>query len=448
MIETPEVHFADSHGVSIAYQQWGSGPHFIGLPPFAQNLEMMWEEPNLRRLLERMGTFATVTQFDKRGTGLSERIIGVASLEERMDDFRAVMDAVGVERASVGGVSEGGPLAILFAATYPERVEKLALHGTFAAASWTIDETLTAERDVTMYIIEELARHWGTPESISVAVFFASMAGDEVFARWVQRYERHCCSPNAVRELMRLNVQIDVRSALPLVQAPTLVMHRTDDPAIRIASGRYVADHIPGATFVELPGKDHVPWIGDQDAWFDAFEGFLCGESSGSVDVDRALATVLFTDIVGSTDRASALGDRRWHHTLDLHDSLVRRRVDHHRGRVVKTTGDGALATFDSPARALRAAAEVRDGVGDLGLEIRAGLHTGEVELRGDDVAGVGVHIAARVAGLAAASEVLVSRTVCDLVLGSEFRFEDRGDHLLKGVEGDWRLMALAPSSR
>jgi class 3 adenylate cyclase/pimeloyl-ACP methyl ester carboxylesterase len=443
VINVPEVQYAQSGDVSIAWQQFGTGPHFVGLPPFAQNLELMWEEPNYRRFLERLGSFVTVTHFDKRGTGLSERIIGVASLEERMDDFRAVMDAAGLDRAAIGGVSEGGPLAILFAATYPERVDKLLVYGSFATMAYNTHPEGARTKAELQQIFEAFANNWGTPETLSIPVFCPSMQEDAAYRKWFQRYERQSCTPNAVRQLLGLIAEIDVRSALPLVQAPTMVLHRTGDRAAPIDGGRYIAEHIDGATFVELPGNDHVPWTGDCDAWLDSVQEFLCGELTASVDAERTLKTVVFTDIVGSTEHAGELGDRRWHDTLDRHDQLVRRQVDHQSGRLVKTTGDGALAIFDSPGRALRAAMAVRDGVRSLGIEVRAGAHSGEVELRGDDVAGMAVHIASRVSALAAPSEVLVSRTVCDLVLGSEFRFAERGDHKLKGVDGEWRLLAV-----
>jgi class 3 adenylate cyclase len=441
----PEIRYARAGDLSIAYQQWGSGPVVVGLPPFAQNIDVMWQDPYYRHLLERVGSFASMTQFDKRGTGLSDRSIGAPSLDERMDDFRAVMDATEIERASVVGVSEAGPMAILFAATYPERVDKLVLYGTFAAPAWKIDPAYEPLRAFVEQWIDQLAEHWGTAESLVVPSFMPSMVGDESYRRWMLHYERQCLTPKSVRDLMALNMQIDVRHALPLVQAPTLVLHRSGDLVVPVDAGRYLAEHIPGAQFIELEGADHVPWIGDADILLDHVEDFVCGERQVRVDVDRLLATVLFTDIVSSTERAAVLGDRAWRALLDRHDELLRAEIERYGGREVKTTGDGVLATFDSPGRAVRAAHAMMAAVRPLGCAIRAGLHTGEIELRGDDVAGMAVHIGARVAAAAGPEEILVSSTVRDLVLGSPLRFEERGTQPLKGVEGAWRLYAAVP---
>jgi len=335
-------------------------------------------------------------------------------------------------------------MALVLAATHPERVEKLVLFGTFAAPPWVIDPARTDLEPFVEAWIDTLADTWGTPQSISVASFAPSMLGDEDYCRWSQRYERACLSPKSVRELMELNIRIDVRDVLSLVQAPTLVFHRGDDHVVPVWSGRHLAEHVPGARFVELHGEDHTPWTGDVDEWFTIYEEFVLGGPSAPAEPDRVLATVLFTDIVGSTETAAKLGDRAWHELLDRHDETMRAEITRHRGREIKTTGDGFLATFDSPGRAVRAAKAMTDAARRVGCEIRAGVHTGEVELRGEDVAGMAVHIGARVAALAGPAEVLVTSTVRDLVVGSELRFDERGEQVLKGVDGTWRILALA----
>lgn len=443
-MDTPDIKFAKSDDISIAYQQFGSGPDVVAVAPFAQNVEVLWEDRHSQRLFERLSSFCRFTHFDKRGTGLSDRTVGAPSLEQRMDDFRAVMDACGIERASIAGVSEGGPMALLFAATYPARVDKLMLFGTFATAPWNIDPGLEFQRPLVEAWIDVMAEHWGTPSSIVVPSFAPSMAGDAEYCRWMQRYERASLTPKSVREMMGLNLAIDVRDVLPLVQAPTLVTHRLGDQIAPVAGARYLVEHLPNATLIELPGDDHLPWIGDQEAWIGPFEEFLLGQrGTVPVDTERVLAAVLFTDIVGSTDKAGALGDRAWRDLLDAHDQAMRAEIARFGGREVKTTGDGFLATFESPGRAVRAASAMTAAGARIGCPIRAGVHAGEVELRGNDVAGMAVHIGARVGSLAAAGEVLVTSTVRDLVIGSELRFSDRGTHELKGVQGDWRLLAL-----
>jgi class 3 adenylate cyclase len=356
-----------------------------------------------------------------------------------MDDIRAVMDAAGVERAAISGVSEGGPMAIMFAATYPERVSSLSLMGTFARILEDVDyEGITAEAG------EEFAQmieaRWGTGEIIGM--FIASDPGT-VDAATLARYERSACTPRMAGQLMRHNIGIDVREVLPVIDVPTLVMHHTGDPIVPVARARYLADHIPGARLVELPGDVH---FGPQSEAFRPIEAeFLTGERR-EAEPDRVLATVLFTDIVGSTERASELGDAQWRALLDRHDDIARREIAAARGRAVKSTGDGFLAVFDGPARAVRCAQAMGKAVDPLGLEIRAGLHTGECELRGDDVAGIAVHLGARIGALAGPGEVLVSSTVRDLTLGSGIEFADRGRHALKGVPGEWQVLAVVPA--
>ncbi len=446
MADIPEIRYARSGEVHIAYQRFGAGIPMVAVPPFAQNIEMVWTDPtgSFQRFLRRFGTFCDVTHFDKRGTGLSDRVSGMVPLEDRMDDLRAVMDHAGIERAVISAVSEGGPLAMLFAATYPARVQALVLCST--AAKMVADESYPHGIDAAFYEAnsELLIERWATPDSLVAPFWMPSLAGDEGFRHWMLSYERASASPGAVREIARYVRTIDVRTVLATISVPTLIIHRTGDLLLGPANGRYLAEHIAGSTYVELPGIDHVPWAGDGNAVLDAIEDFLTGGHTIRDEVDRSLATVLFTDIVGSTGLATSLGDQRWCELLDRHDAVVRGELERYRGREVKTTGDGFLATFDSPGRALRAATGIGEAARAMGIEVRAGVHTGEVELRGDDVGGVAVHIGARIAALAGPSEVLVSSTVRDLVAGSDFAFADRGDQELKGVPGSWRILALA----
>jgi class 3 adenylate cyclase len=413
----------------------------VGVPPVITAIELEWEEPHCERFLRRLGSFCHVIHFDKRGCGASDRVVGAPTLEERVDDLRAVMDAEGVETAAIGGISEGGPMCIMFAALYPERVSHLVLTDTTATFRGGDDYPHMPIPEVATRFIDAWAESWGTPETLTVQLMVPSMVGDERYLRWLNRYERAAVSPAGLKAIMRLNIEIDTRPVLSAIQVPTLVVHRRGDRAVGVENGRWLADHIAGARYVELDGDDHVPWIGDPDEHLDAVEDFLCG--SHQRDVDRVLSTVLFTDIVDSTATAARLGDRRWREVLDAHDRLAAREVERHGGRVVKTTGDGLLATFDGPARAVRCARLLCDALSSQGVLIRAGVHTGEIELRGDDVGGIGVHIGARVGGVADPSEVLVSRTVKDLVAGSGIAFADRGTHQLKGVPDEWQLFAV-----
>ncbi len=379
--------------------------------------------------------------FDKRGQGLSDRPAAPPTLENSMDDLHAVLDAAGSERAAVFGVSEGGPMSMLFAATYPERVSSLILYGTYAKMvegpdfpSGVPDRALDRWGEV-------LRRDWGGP--VGLGIWAPTMKGDAEFAEWWARLLRQGTSPAGAIALIDLYREIDVRGVLPSISAPTLVTHRSGDRLVLVDQARYLAEHIPGATYVELPGEDHLPWVGDQDAIIDEIEEFLTGSHRGQ-EPERALATVLFTDIVGSTEKAAELGDKRWRDLLERHDAIVRRQLQIHRGREVKTMGDGFLATFDGPARAIRCAAAVRDELAAIGIEVRVGIHTGEVELVGDDVSGMAVNIGARIGALADSGELLVSSTVRELVVGSGLEFDDRGPHNLKGAPGEWRLFAVA----
>ena len=369
--------------------------------------------------------------FDKRGTGMSDRVADLPGLDQRMDDLRAVMDAVGMEHACVLGISEGGPLCVLFAATYPARCSALVLVSSFARA----------RQERTAAFLAYIDQAWGTGGSLPQ--FAPSRANDPAFQRWWGRFERLGASPAAATALVRMNDQIDVSDILPTIRVPTLVIHRTGDQNVSVERGRFLAERIPGARYIELPGTDHLPFVGDNaDEMADAIEEFLTG-ARAPVTVDRVLATVLFTDIVASTEKAAALGDRRWRDLLDSHHATIRRNLARFRGHEIKTTGDGIFATSDGPARGVRCACAIADEIRALGIEVRAGLHTGECEMIDDDVGGIAVHIGARVASLAGASEVLVSSTVKDLVAGSGLRFGDRGSQSLKGVPGEWHIYAV-----
>jgi class 3 adenylate cyclase len=431
----PETRYARSGDVSIAYQVTGSGDFdLVFLPGFVSNLDLTWENPSLAHLLSRLGGFSRLILFDKRGTGLSDRVAGIPDLEARMDDIRAVMDAVGSERAALFGVSEGGAMSMLFAATYPDRTCALVLYGTYAHyLTWVISgETLDGFIDV-------IGRSWGT--GATAQFFMPSKASDENFRREWARWERSGASPSAAVALTRMNAEIDVRPILPTIRVASLVLHRTGDPRVNVDAGRYLANHIPGAKYVELPGEDHVP-LDITDLLVDEVEEFLTGSRS-VVEIDRVLATVLFTDIVDSTKRAAELGDRQWRVLLDRHDAAVRSQIGRFRGHEVKSLGDGFLATFDGPARAVRCAAAIAGMVEPLGLTVRSGLHTGEIELNRDDIGGIAVHTAARVVAMAGPGETLVSSTVRDLVAGSGLRFEDRGLHALRGLPEEVHLYTV-----
>ena len=448
-MERPQTRYARSGDLSIAYQIVGDGPvHLVVAPGFVSHVEYQWEEPSLARYLRRLASFSRLIVFDKRGTGMSDRTAGIATLEERMDDLRAVMDDAGAERAVLYGASEGVPMSALFAATYPERTAAVVLYGGFASSRRQPDYPWRPTADELRQRIEDRARTihrtWGTGEGLAETLgrFAPSRVGDESFGRWFATQMRLSASPGAAIALSRMNAEIDIRHVLPAIRVPTLVLHRTGDRDEHVEEGRYLAQHIPGAKFVELPGDDHLSFAGDMDALVDEIEEFVTGVRPDR-EPDRVLATVLFTDIVGSTEHAVRLGDRRWRDLQERHHALVRRELARHRGKEIDTAGDGFLATFDGPARAIRCAKAISAGVRELGLEVRAGLHTGECELRGERVSGIAVHTGARVAAKAGSGEVLVSSTVKDLVAGSGLQFEDRGVHALKGVPGEWRLYAV-----
>jgi pimeloyl-ACP methyl ester carboxylesterase/class 3 adenylate cyclase len=432
------IGYARSGDVNIAYQVTGGGAFDLVLVSgFVSHLDEDWQHPSSARLLERLGSFARLIRFDKRGTGLSDRAVGLPDFETRMDDVRAVMDAVGSERAALFGYSEGGPLAILFAATYPQRVRALALYGTYAKRSGPDDDYPWCEtaEERTGYAAA-VEREWGIEADLSRM----APSADEPFARWWMARARAAASPGSARDLVVMNSQADIRDALPAVQAPTLVIHRVGDRDARVEEGRYIAANIPGARFVELPGDTHVPFWQPDDV-IDEVEEFFTGLRPTRV-ADRVLATILFTDLVGSTERAGKLGDHAWAELLERHHQLVRRELTRFGGEEIDTAGDGFLALFDGPARAIRCALAIHDALAELGLEVRAGVHTGEVERpRGGAPRGISVHTGARIAAAAAAGDVLVSVTTRDLVAGSGLAFADRGEIELKGI-GARRLYA------
>jgi len=445
MASLPKTQYAKSGDLHIAYQVTGQGPlDLVWIPGFVSHLECMWEHPWPRRLLERLGSFSRLIRFDKRGTGLSDRVGSIPTLEQRMDDVRAVMDAAGSERAALFGISEGGPMSILFAATYPERTTALALHGSYARRSWAPDHPFGHTGEEWSRAIAAIEDTWGDPAGIDVRAPGATE--DVSYRQWWATFQRLAASPGAAVAVMEMNKEIDVRPVLPTIHVPALVLHRKGDRVVHVEQGRYLAAHIRGARLVELPGADHTPWVGDMDPISNEVEEFLTGRRH-EVEVDRVLATVLFADVVGSTERAAALGDRKRRELLGEYYALARRELARFRGREVDTAGDGFFAAFDGPARAIRCAEAISAGVEPLGVRIRTGLHTGECEVIGDKVGGIAVHIGARVAGLAGPGEILVSGTVRDLVAGSGIRFEERGAHTLKGVPGERRLFAVSPSA-
>jgi pimeloyl-ACP methyl ester carboxylesterase len=436
----PETRYVKTpDGVHIAYQVYGSGPiDLVIVMGWMTNIEAMWEEPSLARMLTRLGTFARVILFDKRGCGLSDRVplSELASLETRMDDMRAVMDAAGSERAVLYGISEGGPMAMLYAATYPERTIALAVFGSH----WTWVPDNWAEHEAHL---EDMERTWGTEEFArrALAEWAApSVADDERTVRWLAAYTRRAASPGAAVAYARMNESIDVGGVLSSIRVPTIVLARTGDIGFPIEDERELTSRIPGARLVELTGVDHFPWVGDQESLNDALEQFVKEARADEQELDRMLATVLFTDIVGSTARSAELGDVAWRELRDRHHALVRGQLARFRGVEVDETGDGFFATFDGPIRAARCALAISEGARDLGLEIRAGLHTGEVDVSGDKVSGIAIVVGARVGAMAGPSEVLATSTVKDLVAGSSLRFEEHGEHELKGVPGAWRV--------
>jgi class 3 adenylate cyclase/pimeloyl-ACP methyl ester carboxylesterase len=443
-VQPPPTQYVERDGISIAYQVVGDGPvDMLVAPGFISHLDLQWTHPRYSRFLARLASFTRLIIYDKPGTGLSDPIPHLPTLEERGADIEAVLDAVGSERAVLFGISESGPSSVVLAATRPDRIASLILYGTFAVFPSLAPEAYSpevAQRDEEkIYELQETLKHWG--DGARLSNIFAPSAG-ELEQRTYGIFARAAASPRMVRALVETAELIDVRDVLPSVHMPALVLHVDGDRSMPVEAGKLLADGIPGARFASYPGINHAVWIGDFDAIVDEIERFVTG-AVHHANPDRVLATVLFTDIVASTTRAAELGDRAWREVLERHDALVGRVVSEHGGRVVKHIGDGALSAFDGPATAIRCAEALRDGVAELDIELRGGIHTGECEAIGEDLGGLAIHIGARVGALAGPGEIVVSSTVKELVVGSYMQFSDRGEHELKGVPGSWRLYAL-----
>ena len=439
---TPSARYTKSGDLNIAYLTYGEGPvDIVWVPTTLSQAEHLWQDPMIRAALERISEFARVIMFDRRGSGLSDPVLGAPMLEDQMDDVVAVMDAAGSERAALFATLEGGSLAVTFAASRPDRVTALILYSTFARTTPAPGYEWPPSPEQRQQAMDFVVEHWG--EGLTASSIAPSRQGDPQFVEWAGRLERLALSPGNIRRMVDLMGQMDVRDVLPLIRVPTLVMHRREDTFLKVEHSRYLAEHIPGARYVELEGRDNLFAVGDREAVIGEVEEFLTG-ARHEREPDRMLATVLFTDICDSTKLAAELGDSAWRNLLERHDSLMRRALQRHRGREVKRTGDGFLATFDGPARAIRCAASASEAMQALGISIRSGLHTGELEVMDADVGGLAVHIGARVMACAGPTEVLVSSTVKDLVVGSGLEFDDRGQRELKGVPGEWRLFAVA----
>ena len=439
----PETRYAHSGDVHIAYQVVGEGElDLVLVAEFWHSIEAQWEEPALAAFLRRLSSFGRLISFDQRGTGISDSVPPdeLASLEHWLDDIGTVMDEVGAKQAVLIGMGGGGTLSMLFAATHPERTSGLVLVNSFPRLSEAPDYPWGRAPGLEEEVIHVMRTGWG--RGVLLDLVAPSKVGDEPFRQWWARYQRLGSSPGMIVQTRRMLDETDVRDVLSSIRVPTLVLHRADNTFVRVEHGRYLAEHIPGARYVEVAGSDYFAFLGNTEMFLDEIARFVKG-LSGAPDTDRVLATVLFTDIVGSTQQASDLGDRRWAELLGAHHAVVRRELERFRGHEVDTAGDGFFATFDGPARAVRCALAVRDAVGALDLEIRAGLHTGEVELANGETRGLAVHIGQRVLGEAGAGEVLVSSTVKDLVAGSGIEFQDRGLAELKGISGEWRLFAV-----
>ena len=443
MSTVPETKYAKSGDFHIAYQAIGTGPpDLLFMHGWISHIEHMWEEPRMARFLDRLASFARLILLDKRGTGLSDPVPmdRLPSLEERMDDVRAVMDAVGSERAALMGTSEAGALSLLFAATYPSRTTALVLFNSYARLAYAPDYPHGIPAEQAQGLLQAIEEGWGT--GVAFEALVASQAENAAMKSWWSRYQRSAASPGAAVTLLRSAFETDARAVLPTITVPVLVLHRAGDPFTGPEHGRYLAKHIPSAKFVELTGVDHLFFAEDVDRLLGEVQEFLTGVREAS-EPDRVLATVMFTDIVGSTEHAARLGDREWRDLLDRYYAIVRSELARFRGREIDTAGDGLFATFDGPARAVRCACAIRHAVAPLDIAIRAGVHTGECEVRGEKLSGIAVHLGARVCSKASPAQVLVSSTVRDLVAGSGLQFEDCGRHELKGVPGDWRLYAV-----
>jgi class 3 adenylate cyclase len=437
MAEIPETHYVKSDDVHIAYQVLGEGPlDLLFVPGFVSNVEALWRSPDQSAFFRRLASFCRLILFDKRGTGMSDRGTQDFTLEQRMHDVQAILDTIGCKQAALFGVSEGGPMSLLYAATYPQRTSSLVIYGSYAKRSQTTDYRFGWDNEQWQRVLDDIENNWGSASSLSVGMRTEGTSADP---QRIAAYFRASASPGAAAAIMRMNREIDVRHVLSATHVPTLVLHRRGDPVIDVEHARYLARHIAGAKLVELSGQVHTPWLGDRGAILDEVERFLTGEQRMR-EPERLLATVLFVDIVGSTERVAAIGDNPWRELLNAFYVQVREVLQEYRGREISTAGDGFLAAFDGPARAIRCASALSEAVRSLGLKVRCGIHTGECELIGNDLAGIAVHIGARVAALATPGEVLVSQTVRDLVAGSGLTFQDRGLHTLKGVPDEWRL--------
>ncbi|MDQ3940712.1 MAG: adenylate/guanylate cyclase domain-containing protein [Actinomycetota bacterium] len=438
-----DIRYVDSNGVKLAYCTHGSGSRNILLVlPWFSNLDILFEYEPVVRGLDALAEIGQLIMFDRRGTGLSDRLCAPATLEEGMDDILAVLAHAGVEQATVVGIHEAGPLCMLFAATHPECVRDLVLYGTFATTTWKPDYPwgqLPEDRDVQVRWVLDT---WGTRDS-AAALINPSAASDERFLAWAERWQRGSVSHDALQRFFEILAETDVTHVLPTLRVPTLILHRPANPAVPVENARYLRDHIPGAKLVEVPGEDYLPFLSDWQPIADEIEEFITG-GRRKRESERVLATILFTDIVGSSRLAKEMGDARWRRLMDEVDEIVHRYLDRHEGRLVKTLGDGHLAVFDRPARAIHCACEIRRGVATLGVAMRFGLHTGEAEVRGDDLSGIALHIAARVMEAADGHDVLVSGAIPPLIAGSGIAFEDRGAHELRGIEGSWQLFAVA----
>jgi len=440
----PSTRYAQCGELSIAYQVVGDGPlDIVYVSGWVSNLDLAWENPRWVHVFERLSKFARLIMFDKRGTGLSDRNVGFPTLEQRIEDMQAVMDAAGSRRAVLMGTSEGGNMCMLFAATYPERTAALVLHGAFAKGLWAEDYPWAKTVEQAEEELAMIARDWGVGFDLSNAA--PSLVNDKETRDLFATYLRNSASPQDAIAIWRWNIEIDVRDILSAIHVPTLVLHRTGDRWVKVEEGRFVADRIPGAKWVELPGEDHVIWGAGLDRTLDEIEEFLTGIRPQPAS-ERVLLTVLFTDIVGSTSMAAELGDRRWREVLRLHDEVVRTELRRFGGVEVNTTGDGFLAAFQGPTRAIQCAGAILSGAGKIGIDIRAALHTGECERRGEDLSGIAVHLASRLLTFAGAGEIIASRTVKDLVVGSGITFEERGEPKLRDVPGTWQIFAASPS--
>lgn len=449
-MDVPEIRYAKSGDIHVAYQTVGNGPiDLVLVRTTISHLEALWEEPSMARFLRDLASVSRLILFDKRGTGLSDRHVGMATLEDRIDDIRAVLDAVGSKRTVLFGTADGAPMSALFAATYPERTAGLILWGGITRGLWAPDYPWAATKEQQEALMAQDERDWGSDAHIDrlTALLAPSRLGDEQFRRWRKRLTRSGASPAEGLALAKMNLEIDVRPILSSIHCPTLVVHATGDRSVPLASGRYLAANIPGAKFLEIPTSDHLIWVNSEPTavLVSAVRQFV-DSLHGTPESDRILTTVLFADIVGSTRRAAEMGDAAWSRVLGEFTETSQTEVNRFRGRMIKSTGDGLLATFDGPTRAVRCGCALRDQARALGLELRVGLHSGECLLRQGDVLGIAVHIASRVSEAAGPGEVLVSGTVRDLSVGSELRFRDRGSHVFRGVEGEWRTFSAESS--